>query len=409
MAVGGTSRDLRLNNRSLVLREIVRSREVTRAGLAAAVGRSAATVTNVVSDLVREGLVEELGQVPSEGGRPIARLGLRADGAYLLGVDVGEKGVAVELFDLRLERLDREFREGGTRQADPCQVARALTEAVSAVRQRNPQAEARLVGLGLGLPGIVEDPDGSHEGGGVVLHARSLDWPAIRIDDLIDAPGLEVFADNGAKTLATAEMWFGAARGVSHAAVALLGRGVGMGLVADGELLRGSASSAGEWGHTKVDPGGRVCRCGGRGCLETYLGADALLDRWRESGAEPEGNGWRAVTALVDAAEAGDPAATAVVDEAVGVLALAFANLVNLLNPQQIIVGGWVGLCLMRTRAAEIERRTRELSLPRPGSQFSLRLCRFEGDAVALGAALLPLERLIDRPIGPDESLAGTP
>lgn len=399
MADSNTSRDLRLNNRALVLREIVRNQEVTRAGLAAACGRSPATVTNVVADLIREGLVEELGSVPSEGGRPITRLGVRPGGAYFLGADVGEKGVAVELFDLSFERVDREFREGDTRQADPQQVARALTEAVRAIRERNAAVEPRLVGLGLGLPGIVEDPEGSHEGTGVVLHAQSLGWPPVRLDELVDVPGLEVFADNGAKTLATAELWFGAARGVSHAAVALLGRGIGMGLISDGELLRGSASSAGEWGHTKVTPGGRRCRCGDRGCLETYVGADALLDRWRERGGTPEGNGWRAVTALVDRADAGDPAASAVVDEAIEVLALAFANLVNLLNPQQIIVGGWVGLCLMATRAEEIERRTRASCLTRPGGQFTLRLCRFEGDAVALGAALLPLERLIQRPV----------
>lgn len=399
MAAATTSRDLRTRNRAVVLRQIVRSGDVTRAGLAAACGLSAGTITNVVGDLVREGLVEEHGSAPSDGGRPIAQLGVRPAGAYLLGADVGEKGVAVELFDLALRRVDREFSESRTREADPHEVIDALREAVRAIRARNPAVEPRLVGLGLGLPGIVEDPEGSHEGHGVVLHAQSLGWPPLHLDEMLDTSGLRVFADNGAKTLAMAEMWFGAAKDVKHASVALLGRGVGLGIVSEGELLRGSASSAGEWGHTKIALGGQLCRCGSHGCLETYVGADALLSRWRDLGGNPEGNGWRALNDLVAHADAGDAAATTVLDDALDALALAFANLVNLTNPGELIVGGWVGLCLMQARAAELERRIRALSLERPGSQFSLRLCRFGGDAVALGAALLPLEHLIERPL----------
>ncbi|MDP2878965.1 MAG: TatD family hydrolase, partial [Sulfuricella sp.] len=127
-----------------VLREIVRSQEVTRGGLATACDLSTATITNVVGDLIREGLVEERGSVPSEGGRPIAKLGVRATGAYVLGADVGEKGVAVELFDLSMQRLDREFREGATREANPREVIEALRGAVRVIRARNPRAEARL-------------------------------------------------------------------------------------------------------------------------------------------------------------------------------------------------------------------------------------------------------------------------
>jgi predicted NBD/HSP70 family sugar kinase len=394
-----TSRDLRTRNRARVLRALVTASETTRADLATACGLSPATITNVVADLIREGLVEERGLVPSEGGRPIARLGVRPDGAFLLGADVGEKGVAVELFDLALTRLDREFHDAPTRATDPAPIGEALRAAVAAIRARNPEREPRLVGLGLGLPGIVEDASGSHEGHGEVLHAQSLGWPALPVDELVRPDGLEVFAENGAKTLAMAERWFGAARDVEHAIVALLGRGVGLGVVSAGELLRGSAAAAGEWGHTKISVDGPRCRCGGTGCLEAYVGADALVAAWRERGGDPVGTGWRAITGLVAAADAGDPAAGEVLDRALDVLGVSLANLVNLLNPQKIVVGGWVGLCLVQARRDDLAERIRAASLTRPGSQFSLELCHFEGDAVALGAALLPLERLIDRPL----------
>jgi predicted NBD/HSP70 family sugar kinase len=398
MANAATTRDLRAGNRAKVLRHIVIAQETTRARLAVECSLSAATVTKVVGDLLREGLIEERGSVPSDGGRPIARIGVNARGAYFLGADVGEHGVAVELFDLSFQRLDREFREGSTRDARPAEIGEALRDAVRAIRDRNPEREARLMGLGLGLPGIVEDAAGSHGGSGVVLFAQSLGWPSVRLDELLDAPGLDVFADNGAKALATAEMWFGAVRGVDHALVALLGRGIGLGVVTGGDLMRGFASSAGEWGHVKVGRDGPVCRCGAHGCLEAYVGADAILRRWREAGGSPDGLGWRALTALVDAADAGDTAAVAVLDETLEILATALANLVNLTNPERIVIGGWVGLRLMQARHKELELLIRAEALDRPGAQFTIELCRFEGDSVALGAALLPLQRLIDHP-----------
>ena len=398
MANAATTRDLRAGNRAKVLRHIVIAQETTRARLAVECRLSAATVTNVVGDLLREGLIEERGSVPSDGGRPIARIGVNATGAYFLGADVGEHGVAVELFDLSFQRLDREFREGATRDATPAEIGVALRDAVRAIRDRNPQREARLMGLGLGLPGIVEDANGSHGGSGVVLFAQSLGWPSVRLEELVDTDGLEVFADNGAKALASAEMWFGAVRGVDHALVALLGRGIGLGVVTRGDLMRGFASSAGEWGHVKVGRDGPLCRCGARGCLEAYVGADAILRRWRDAGGSPDGLGWRALTALVEAADAGETAAVAVLDETLEILATALANLVNLTNPERIVIGGWVGLRLMQARQKELELLIRAEALDRPGAQFTIELCRFEGDSVALGAALLPLQRLIDHP-----------
>jgi predicted NBD/HSP70 family sugar kinase len=399
MANGATTRDLRIRNRANVLRQVVLSQETTRAGLALACQLSAATVTKVVGGLLREGLLEERGLVPSDGGRPIARIGVKASSAYFLGADVGERDVAVELFDLSFTRLDTEYREGQTRDATPAEIGTALHDAVSAIRARNPQCEERLVGLGLGLPGIVEDASGLHGGHGVVLYAQSLGWPPVHLDEFLDVDGLDIFADNGAKALATAEMWLGSVRGIDHALVVLLGRGIGLGVVAEGALVRGLTSSAGEWGHVKVGRGGPLCRCGAYGCLEAYVGADAILRRWADAGGNPAGSGWHALTALVAAADAGDDAAVTVLDETVEVLAVALSNLVNLTNPERIVVGGWVGLCLMQSRRKELETQVRAASLERPGGQFSLELCRFEGDSVSLGAALLPLQRLIDHPV----------
>lgn len=386
--------DVRQRNRRQALRSIILAGQTTRAALARECGLSVASVTNLASELISEGLVIEAGSIASTGGRPVTLLAPNPTGAFMLGADVGERGVAVELFDLSMTRIDREFR-GGI-EGEPVEaIARDLDEALDALRSRNPDAWERMVGIGLGLPGIVEsDADGRQ-----VLHAQSLGWPPVPAQELI-SHDIPVFAENGAKTLAMAEHWNGAARGIDEALVVLLGRGVGLAIVSGGELAHGFRSSAGEWGHVKMARNGRSCRCGGRGCIEAYLGADAILDAWREAGGTVEGSGWRAIGELLDADLAGDPVAVAVVEELVGTLGSALGGLVNLTNPQRVIIGGWVGLRLMESLADRIYAATRAEALDRPGSQFELVACHFGGDTVALGAAMMPLGALMDEPRG---------
>ncbi|WP_341953052.1 ROK family transcriptional regulator [Salinibacterium sp. TMP30] len=386
-----TVSDVRQRNRSQALRSVILTGETSRAAVARESGLSVASVTNLVSELISEGLVMEAGSVASSGGRPVTLLAPNPAGAYFLGADVGERGVAVELFDLSMTRIDREFRGG--REGEPIEaIAADLDEALNALRERNPAAWDRLVGIGLGLPGIVEsDADGRQ-----VLYAQSLGWTPIPVADLV-SHNMPVFAENGAKTQAMAELWDGAARGVNEALVVLLGRGVGLAIVSNGELARGLNSSAGEWGHVKIVRNGRLCRCGGRGCVEAYLGADAILESWREAGGTFEGSGWGAVGQLV---ESTDPVAVGVVNEIIDTLGSALGGLVNLTNPERVIIGGWVGLRLMERFASRVQEATRSEALLRPGGQFSLHACHFGGDTVALGAAMMPLEALLAAPRG---------
>ncbi|TXK17000.1 ROK family transcriptional regulator [Homoserinibacter sp. GY 40078] len=392
-AESATVSSLRQRNRGQVLAHILQSGRTTRGDLARECGLSFASATNIVGDLVAEGLVHETGSIASRGGRPIAVVEPRPEGAYLIGADVGERGVAVELFDLSMTRIDREFR-GGRDEESPETIAHDLDDALAALRERHGELWPSLVGVGLGLPGIVETgPDGEQ-----TLYAQSLGWDAVAVRDLIHAD-VPVFAENGAKTQAMAELWFGAARGVQHALVVLLGRGVGLGIIADGRLQRGATSSAAEWGHTKIERDGALCRCGGRGCVEAYVGAGAILDAWRNTGASFEGSGWNAIGELLDAADAGDPGAVAIVDDVLRTLGASLGSLVNLANPERIVVGGWVGLRLMERLGERLLDAVRANSLERPGSAVDLIASTFGGDSVALGAAIMPLESLVREPL----------
>ena len=358
-----TVKDLRVRNRAAVLRRVVLTGETTRATLANECGLSTATVTNVVADLIREGLVEEHGLLPSDGGRPIARLRPLASGAYVIGADVGEHGVTVEIFDLSLRRVDRVFRRLATRATSPARVAEALTEAVADMRAANPGPDAALVGIGLGLPGVVD----TAEDGRPPIHAQSLGWQPTSLERVFGSMGgVPTFADNGAKTLATAEMWFGAARGRAHSIVVLVGRGLGIGVIAGGRLLRGTSSSAGEWGHTKVSLGGPSCQCGARGCIEAYVGGDAVIRRWREAGAEVTGP-TPMPSPNSSCGRCGRCGRRAGARETIEILGLGLANLVNLFNPEQIVMGGWAGLRLVERRQVELRAAGDAIRAGRPG------------------------------------------
>ncbi|MEO3867347.1 ROK family transcriptional regulator [Nonomuraea sp. B12E4] len=381
---------LRQRNRALALKHVILAQETTRAAIAEETGLSAASAANLVTDLIAAGLVEERGSISSHGGRPITLIGPRTESAITIGADIGERGVAVEMFDLAMNRIDREFRGGVTEEA-PERIGADLREALEALRERNAGRWPTLLGIGLGLPGVVETaPDGTQ-----ILYAQSLGWPPVPVASLCAAGRIPVLAENGAKMAARAEHWFGNARGASHALITLLGRGVGLGIVSGGRLLFGARSSAGEWGHMVIERGGRPCRCGNRGCVESYLGSDAILSAWRAAGGVFEGTGWRAVGKLISDAHAGDRAAVAIVDDVVDCLGAALGGLVNLAGPERIVIGGWVGLRLMESLGERIAEATRRHSLSRPGGQFELLVAKFGGDAVATGSALLPLEALI--------------
>ena len=409
MAQETTTRDLRKHNRSRVLRAIVRDGETTRGQLASSIGLSLATVTNVVGDLANEGLVHETGMLPSEGGRPTITLSARPEGAHFIGADVGEHGVTVELFDLALDPVASIFHDLESHSNTPADISDALTAAIDEVVEK--AGVNTIYGVGLGVPGIVEatgdplHPESSRE---ITIYAQSLNWPATRLDAIYGRTDLPIFADNGAKTLATAESWFGAARDIKDGLVALLGRGVGLGIVSGGRVLRGAASSAGEWGHTKISIGGPICNCGSRGCLEAYVGGAGIARRWREAGATPSANEEKALGELLESARSGDIVATRVLDETIEILGLGLSNLVNLFNPERIVLGGWAGLALADDWLSQISAATRQTSLARQGGQFDLVPAKLGRDAVALGAALLAVESLIQFPISKPTPVTST-
>jgi predicted NBD/HSP70 family sugar kinase len=381
--------ELRRRNRAMVLRMMLLDGPATRAGLAERSDLSAGTVSNVVSDLLTDGLVMEAGTEESNGGRPRVGLQVNPEGGRVVGVDIGETALTVELFDMALRRRDQIRVPVTSDLTRPQDIAAQLDAAIDRLLRGSEALGVQLRGIGIGVPGIVEyNPT-------PIVHAQSLGWDAIPFRDLLASRSVPVLVDNGAKTLTRAEMWLGAGRGVRHGAVVLIGTGVGAAVINDGAIYRGAKSTATEWGHTKVAVGGRQCRCGARGCLEAYIGAPAVLARWAELGGKPPHKQEAAIGAWRSALDAGESAARGVLEEVVATLGASLGDLVNLYNPEKIILGGWVGLELGRAALGAIDEAMRENALRTPAAEVSLVPSQVGPDAVALGAALLPIEQMI--------------
>lgn len=391
MAKKASVKDVRRSNRALLLRRLVLAGETSRSDLGAATGLSAATVTNVVAELIDEGTVNETGFLDSAGGRRRVLLHVDPDAAFVFGSDVSESQVTTALFGVTLTRLASRATRFTGRRIDPARAGEIVAAHVAELLAETEVDPGRVLGLGLGVPGVVEHPATPD----AVVHADVIGWDTATFAWLEAALGIPVLVDNGAKTTTQAESWYGSARGAEHAIVALIGDGAGAGIITNGRLYRGASSSAGEWGHTKISLTGPACRCGSSGCVESIVGASAVLRSWRGRdefvGREPAG-----VDALLEACRDGDPAAVRAITEATEHLGLALANLVNLYNPEKIIVGGWFGDLIAREHPEELSAAVRRFSLKQPGEQAVVERSQLGMDAVTLGAATLPVDRFIE-------------
>jgi predicted NBD/HSP70 family sugar kinase len=345
--------------------------------------------------------VVEVGTQESDGGRPRVQLRVNPDFGAVIGVDVGETGIRVEGFDLSMTEIAGAAVDAHPREHDAGTVVEYVSAAVQELQSEIEQSGRRVLGVGVGVPGVVEHDRDVH------VHAPSIGWNAVPLAQLLRAQiELPLFIENGAKTLGQAEMWLGAGRGARHAVVTLWGTGVGAAIFADGALFRGAASSAGEWGHTTAVVGGKNCRCGASGCLEAYIGAEALVREWARADdlvALPDDFDqveW--IDRLVQAAPSSDAAAM-VLDRTATYVGTASANLVNLFNPERVILGGWVGLKLGPLLLPKIRAVVAGQALDYAAARVSVVLGQLGTDAVALGASTLVVEELLARGGQPPE------
>lgn len=330
------------------MREISHSGPLPRIDLAARTGISRATVTAVTADLLRGGLIEE---VPRESrndeaarGRPRVDLKISGKAHLIAGLKVSDGSISLVLMDFEGTHLAGHERKLTQARTAPTALAGEIATGLAALAATAGRALCDISGVGVGISGIVDAARG------LVYWSPSLDQRNVPFGALLTRQlGIPVFVDNDANLVAMAELTFGKGRNRSDFIVITIESGVGMGMVLGGQIYRGTRGCGAEFGHTKVHLEGALCRCGQRGCLEAYVADYALVREAASVGgisADISGDinlgasTSQAVTRILSAARAADPTAKRVIERAGRMFAMGLANLVNIFDPELIILAG---------------------------------------------------------------------
>ncbi len=383
-----THRQTRRINHELVLRTIYEASAISRADVARATGLTRTTVSDVVDQLLSDGLAEEIGRGESTGGKAPILLRVPDEARHTIGVEVGDSRLTGAVVNLRGEithsvEAPLDGRDGGQALA---RLDALLDDLVSA-------ANRPLLGIGLGTPGLIDTATGT------VRWAVNLDWRDLALGDhLRHRFALPVYVANDSHAAALAEQTFGGHR-VSSMVVIKVGRGIGAGIVLNGQLYQGDAFGAGEIGHITIADNHRPCRCGSQGCLETLASTRAVMQLARElapHAPESELNRVRAdgfdFGDLVRAFERGDEIARQVVLEAARHLGRTIGGLVGTLNVQHIVLVGEM-TAFGEPWLTAVRREAHRSALALLADQTRIDLGRVEPNLVVLGAAALLMTR----------------
>jgi predicted NBD/HSP70 family sugar kinase len=325
-------------NRLKVL-EVVRERgTVSRAEIASVTGLARSTVSTLVGDLQRAGLVVERedvrADVTASGGRPPLLLSLDPEAGAVIGIQFDHDFVRVAIADLSLTIL-AEGAIGSDVDHDAEAGLEAAATLVSELLDRSGVAVDRVLGAGVALSCPVD-----RETGRVSSATILPGWLGIDVRSwLTERLGVRIEIENDANLGALAESVLGAGRGASEIAYVMLSSGIGGGLILGGRLYRGARGVAGEIGHVTIDENGHMCRCGSRGCLETMVGAAALTEQLQRSPGEQV-----TLERMIALAREGDPRCRRVIADAGEVVGRAAAAFCNSFNPERIVVGGELAL-----------------------------------------------------------------
>jgi len=347
---------LRQMNRLRILETLYRNPSTSRSELARSTGLSRGTVSALVDELGRAGVVEERDASDDDAvrrgsGRPPVLLSLVPDAAYAVGVDFGHDHIRVAVCDLAGEPLFDDW--------SPARVDHAPIESLDLARElvRDALASAgvefeRVLGVGLGIAAPIDRTTGQLVADGILPGWHGIE-PAAEMEARL---GIHVELENDANVGALGEKIFGVARGVDELVYVLLSAGIGAGIILGGRPYQGVSGVAGEIGHVLVDPSGLICRCGNRGCLETVASPVAVAALLERSIGEPV-----SVPRMLELVAEGHRGASRAVAEAGAAVGGVVAGVVNTFNPALVVVGGELagaGAVLLDPIRAAIERHS---------------------------------------------------
>ncbi|WP_059042148.1 ROK family transcriptional regulator [Paenibacillus rubinfantis] len=385
MKITGDQQLIKKMNKTIVLDTIRHRQPLSRADIAAAIGLNKATVSSLVSELIDSQIVTEIGPGESSGGRKPTLLLFNRSAGYAVGIDIRVNDLLAVLVDLE----GHVILEKTVPLADftPDHVLDQIRKTIRQFSKKLPESPYGIVGIGIGVPGLVDDKSR-------VISAPNLDWNQVDLYESLAAEfGANLHIDNEANAGAIGEKLYGAGREAQNLIYLSIGIGIGSGIIVGGVLYRGTSNFSGEVGHMTVAENGPLCRCGNRGCWETLASEKALLDRaaklWNDTHPDLE--------EIIRLARDGEPRAVQLLNEIGAQLGVGLANLVNILNPELIVIGNRLSLAgdlLQDAMLQTLENRSLSYHRKKSGVAFANLGTR----STALGAASMPITAFLSEP-----------
>lgn len=394
---------LRESNLSSVLRFLHSEVSISRAQLAALTGLNKSTISSLVEELLERGLVHEIGINSVGAGRPAMLLEINPEAGSIIGVELGVDFIFVVITDFVGKIIWRRLAQADPAEEKETTLAQTLeivNEAIKAGRELG----LRPLGLGLATPGIVNLNEG------VLVFAPNLHWRDVPLCKIFsEKTGLRVFVENDANAAAVGEHLFGVARQSEDFIFVFAGVGIGGGLFLNGRLYRGNNGYAGEIGHSLItsESSKAPCHCGNRGCWETYANQYSIIQRIqarlevKRSSIIPrlmmEQNAPLSIPLIKQAADLGDAEAIETFAEAGKSMGVGIASLVNIFNPQKIVLGGPLIVAgdylLPAIRESIVMHSLLEIH-----KQVEVVLSAFGPDASAIGAISMVVDDILSNP-----------
>jgi N-acetylglucosamine repressor len=326
-----TIRDI---NRQIVLNYVREREPISRAEIARETALQRSTISTIVESLKTEGLIEEIGEGESTGGRRPTLLRLRMSGPIAIGVDITPTETTIASSDLAGRVVEQE--------QFPTNIIpeKTISRVVDCVREMVRRNHGAIEGVGISLPGLVDPMTGK------AIFIPYFKWRDLSVAQPISsATGLSVLIDNDANAAALAELWFGRPE-VSEARdfiMVLVAEGVGTGIVFDGQIYRGERGAAGEFGHMIIGPEAPVrCSCGNYDCWEAFASERAVLARYLNYSNGSVEHNKPSINKLVERALAGESAAKTALIETAHYLGIGISNLIVGFSPEAVVVGGTI-------------------------------------------------------------------
>lgn len=316
-------------NTAIVLESILRGAPLSRAQISESSGLNKATVSSLVQDLIDSSLVREIGRGKSSGGRKPVMLEFIAESGYAVGIDLAVNYIRGVLTDLQGTIVAE--KTIALRERNPEPVLEQLCRCIEDLIAEAPKSPYGVVGIGVGVPGLVDEA-------GSLLFAPNLKWRDIPLKRLLSARfSLPVTIDNEANAGALGEQKYGAGRKISNLVYVSAGMGIGTGLILHKSLYKGASGFSGEMGHLSLEAHGKPCSCGNQGCWEMYASEMALLESASALGFDD-------LESLLAAADSGREDVAQLFAGIGEYLGIGIANIVNVFNPDAVIIGNRLSL-----------------------------------------------------------------